>query len=95
MKENGYRIYTKSRTITSFLRGTTRSPFYNTFKRYPDVCGKYASITEAEVVEQLKKLVKNDIIKQNNDLYFIPIIIKKANDDSADEINIIKNFVKK
>ena len=52
--ENSLRPYTK--TITSFLIGAKKSPFYAFYSKHPDVCGRYSNATEIIVQTALISL---------------------------------------
>ena len=78
LKRKGVKIYARSRTITSFLRGTPRSPFYHLFKYRTDVCGQYQTITEIEVLVELDKLVKSGALQVMGVNYSTPIVVKSS-----------------
>lgn len=51
-------IRPRAHTITSFLKGSVKSPFYYFYQRHQDVCGKYPDILVKNVDQSLQRLIK-------------------------------------
>lgn len=68
------------RTIASFLKGAVSSPYYCTFfKKHPDVCGLYASTSDAEVINACAALCRRGLLDKttrNGELFYQHIAIK-------------------
>lgn len=93
-EKNKYNIKPQLKTITSFLKGNTKSPFYDTvYKNHPDVCGLYKSITDIKVSGELEVLVgEGKVVKElKPNGKFIYFLVEKDIEKNEVSNNIIEN----
>lgn len=58
-------IYPYLKTINSFLRENTNSPFFKRiYSKYPNICGKYPYLQYNDLSESLDDLVEKGLLKE-------------------------------
>ena len=72
--EKSLRPYVK--TITSFLIGARKSPFYDFYSKHQDVCGRFPNVTETIVQTALISLelegkLKSEVSKSGKTGYYL------------------------
>jgi len=92
--ENSLRPYTK--TITSFLIGAKKSPFYAFYSKHPDVCGRYPNATEiivqtALISLELEGKLRSEVSKSGKTGYYLvkekrKVTPTKKIEDKQDEL---------
>ncbi len=65
-KMNIPRLKPRIITLTSFIKGTQKSPYYEYYKKYTDICGQL-NVSKNDIVLSCNRLVeKNKIVETNN-----------------------------
>lgn len=87
-------IKPRYQTITSFIRGSQKSPFYNVFfVKHSNICGKIPNITSSTVEVSLNELVRqNKLMLKGQDYFSIKNISVVSND--VDSIFMNRTFAK-